>query len=149
VTEAIAALIGLTLLITVGIAVAWQARRRSADLAIVYSVEDSIEFVYAGLSDGAVPALQRSDLRRILEWSVRYLQEGVARSDAHSVAGGLEAATYVQERGMSTGFAYDAEEILEVLQLQAEYLASLGAVGAEVRNHIVSEAQIQRVPPAR
>jgi hypothetical protein len=48
------------------------------------------------------------------------------------IAGGLEAARYVQERSVEAGVAYDAALVLEVLELQNEFLGSLGAVGDTV-----------------
>ncbi len=132
--EAIVAVVGLILLLAVGLALSWQARRRVSDRSIVYSVEDSIEFVRAGLGDSSAAILKRSDLRRLLEWSVRYLQEeGKQPATAPPlVAGGLESAEYIQTKLMSLGFAYDAALVVEVLGLQTEYLSALGAIGAEV-----------------
>ena len=54
-------------------AFAWQEQRSRAEDVSVYSVEDSIEYVVGRLSPDTV--LKRSDVRRILEWEVRYLQE--------------------------------------------------------------------------
>lgn len=128
------ALIGLVLLVALAFAVAWQERRRPAETAIVYSVEESVEYIHARLSEEASAALRGSDVRRILEWSVRYLQDPEVRSVRAEppVAGGIEAATYVQERAMAAGFAYDGALIVEVLTLQTDYLRSLGAIGEEI-----------------
>ena len=142
--ETIVAFAGLALLIGVAIAVAWQARRRVADRSIVYSVEDSIEFVYSGLDERSAAVLKRSDLRRLLEWSVRYFQvdaKPVASSEP-PVVGGLEAAEYVQDQTMAIGFAYDADVIVEVLRLQSEYLFTLGAFGAEVRSDAPEQGRL-------
>jgi hypothetical protein len=125
---------GLVLLVALAFAVAWQERRRPSERAIVYSVEESVEFIRARLAQGAAASLRTSDVRRILEWSVRHLQDPEVRSERGEppVAGGVEAATYVQERAMAAGFAYDGDLILEVLAAQADYLRSLGAIGDEI-----------------
>ena len=136
------ALAGLLLLLALAAAVAWQERRRPAGRAIVYGVEDSIEFILAGLDTPAAARLRERDVRRILEWAVRFLQDPALRveADRPPVAAGLEAAAYVQEQALAAGYAYDGDLIIEVLELQAEYLASLGAVGDPVEEDPGREA---------
>jgi hypothetical protein len=130
-TAVIVALTGVVLLIVLAAAVAWQEHRQLPERSIVYGVEESIDFVRSRLSDEARTVLKAADVRRMLEWSVRYLQDPSARAegDGPPVAGGVEAAGYVQERSIEAGIAYDGSLILEVLRLQNDYLASLGAVG--------------------
>lgn len=134
VTAVIVALVGVALLVALAVAVAWQERQHPSETAIVYGVEESIAFVTEHLSYEAAQVLKASDVRRMLEWSVHYLQEpGVrVRSDLPAVAGGVEAARFVQDRSVEAGVAYDGDLILEVLRLQNEYLASLGAIGDTV-----------------
>lgn len=133
-TAVIVALAGVGLLVALAAAVAWQERRRPAEGAIVYGVEESIAFVRSRLSPEAASVLRPSDLRRMLEWSVRYLQDPSLRTGANEtpVAGGITAARYVQDACLRAGFAYDADLVLEVLALQNEYLASLGAIADPV-----------------
>jgi len=133
-TAVVVALVGLVLLISLAAAVAWQEKNATADRNIVYGVEESIEFVRRRLSDDARGKLKLPDVRRILEWSVRYLQDPEVRSGPGDtpVAGGIDAARYVQERSLEAGVAYDGDLIIEVLRLQNEFLASLGAVGEAI-----------------
>jgi hypothetical protein len=132
-TAVIVALVGVALLVALAVAVAWQERNRPAETSIVYGVEESIDFVYARLGEAPRSVLTRSDVRRMLEWSIRFLQDPATRAGPRApVAGGIEAARYVQERSLEAGFAYDADLVFEVLSAQNAYLASLGAVGGAV-----------------
>ena len=132
--SSIVALVGFGLLLALAAAVAWQERRRPSGGSIVYGVEESIEFIRERMSQVAHQALKSSDVRRILEWSVRYLQDPEVRVDRENppIAGGIEAVTYVQERAMDGGFSYDGDLVVEVLALQNDYLRSLGAIGEEI-----------------
>jgi len=131
------ALAGFFVLAAVAIAVLWQERRRPEELGILYGVEESIEFVRMNLSERTSQALKASDVRRILEWSVRYLQDPKIRIGRGQppVAGGIEAAQYVQDQAFSLGYAYDGDLVLEVLNYQREFLVSIGAVGAQVHEN--------------
>jgi hypothetical protein len=102
--------------------------RRPSEVAIVYSVEDALRFIWDGLSDSSRQSIGRTDVRRILEWEMHYLQRPEHREGA-AVVGGIDAAAYAQERAIEQGFGYEPEVIFEVLGLQAEYLDTLGAVG--------------------
>jgi hypothetical protein len=130
----IVALVGLALLVVLALAVAWQERRRIPERAITYGVEESIAFVCARVRPETLALLRESGVRRILEWSVRYLQDPEVRSarDEPPVAGGADAAGYVQDGVLAMGFAYDGDLIVEVLEIQTEFLSSLGAVGEVV-----------------
>ena len=109
---------------------AWQERWWRAEDAVVYSVEDSIRYVTAHLAPETAQIIRPSDVRRILEWEVRYLQNpGVRNGSGPVVAGGLSAAEFAQESLARLGHAYDGPHIIEVLDLRAEYLGTIGAVG--------------------
>ncbi len=109
---------------------AWQERRSRDDDAVVYSVEDSIRYVTARLAPETAQVIRPSDVRRILEWEVRYLQDpGIRNGAGPVVAGGLPAAVFAQESLARLGHAYDGPHIIEVLDLRAEYLGTIGAVG--------------------
>ena len=131
-TPVVVALVLLALLIVFAVAMGWQERRGSLENIAIYGVEDSIEWVVAGLSPRAREGLRRSDVRRVLEWSVAYLQTAVDRAEpGHPpVVASAACASYVQERALADGYAYDGPVILEILDLQAGYLAAIGAVGA-------------------
>jgi hypothetical protein len=119
------------LLLVIGVAFAWQERRRIPERARIYGVEDSIVWVDEGLTGPARTELSRNDIRRILEWSVRYLQDPSVRDDPESPVefAGLDMGRYIQERARIEGYAYNGESIRAVLDLQASYLAAIGALG--------------------
>lgn len=98
------------------------------DREVVYGVEDALDYVMARLSDDARGTVSRRDVRRILEWELRYLQDPSLRSDDVVVVGGVEAAQYAQEQALVDGYAYDGAVIVEVLDHQAAYLGELGAI---------------------
>lgn len=127
-------LLGVLLLI-IALMVWQEARRRPSYEPLEYVVEDAVKHVQQGLSDEA--NLSRADIRRILEWEVFYLQ-GLAQEDrsnpVETVAGGHQAsieyiAAEIEERH---GVSYPLEDIEEVLRLEADYLAAIGAVGEPV-----------------
>jgi len=128
------AVVLLALLVAIGLAFAWQERRSVPEIVPVYSIEDAISFVAARLGEVARQALDRSDIRRILEWEMKYLQNPALRPshDEPTVVAGINAARYCQAQALASGASYDGPVILEVLQLQAEYLLALGAIGDEV-----------------
>lgn len=116
--------------VAVAIAFAWQERRAEAEDVTIYSVEDSIAYVSERLSEQTAASLKNSDVRRILEWEVRYLQDPAVRGHGPIVAGGLPSAEYAQTSLAALGHPYDGPDIIEVLDLRAAYLAEIGAVGA-------------------
>ena len=130
-TAVIVAVVLLGLLIVLGVAMTWQEAATDSEAAVIYGVEDSIEWVLAGLSPESKKGLRTSDVRRILEWSIRYLQTAADRSDAGviPVAASHECALYVQDRAFASGHSYDGAVIVEILDLQAGYLAAIGALG--------------------
>jgi len=125
------ALLALGLLLAVvAFGFAWQGRRGDVEEYALYSVEDSIRFVTERLTAATAEIIRPADVRRILEWEVRYLQDpGVRDSAEPVVAGGLPSAEFAQESLALLGHAYDGPEIVEVLDLRAEYLREIGAVG--------------------
>lgn len=135
---AIIAFVGLllgVLFVIIALMVWQEARRRPSYEPLEYVVEDAVKHIQERLPEGS--SLARSDIRRILEWEVFYLQ-GLAQEDrknpVETVAGGHEAsvdyiASEIQERH---GVSYPHEEIEEVLRLEADYLMAIGAVGEPV-----------------
>ncbi len=126
-------------LVVVALAFAWQERRPPGDDAVIYGVEDALAFVMARLSDESAALVGRADVRRILEWEMRYLQDPSLRDSEVAVVGGMDAADYAQRRAMAQGHPYEPSAIIEVLELQAAYLATLGAVGDPVTAEEVAE----------
>lgn len=112
-----------------GIAVFWQESRRMQQREAIYGVEDSIEFIWDGLGEDKL-GLKKSDVRRILEWEMHYLQKPeLWAEDGQPIVGGEAAAAYTQERSLEEGHAYEPEQIYAVMDLQAAYLEAIGAVG--------------------
>ena len=78
--------------------------------------------------------MRRSDIQRVLEWEIYYLQ-GLAqkrrKDPVETFAGGGEAAvSYITGQiAEKHGVTYDASDVAEVLKLEADYLVSIGAVG--------------------
>jgi hypothetical protein len=116
-------------------ALLWQeAKRRSFNQGYVYVVNDAVEYIAERLEGSK---LKRSDIKRIIEYEVFYLQ-GLAqkqrRNPVEVVAGGSEPAVeYIGARiAEAHGVTYPLEEIRDVLALEADYLQSIGAVGEPV-----------------
>ena len=59
------------------------------------------------------------------------------------MAGGLPSAEYAQQTLLAMGYAYDGPEIIEVLDLRAQYLASIGAIGEALTAEEVAELDAQ------
>ena len=105
--------------------------RRVDDGVAVYGVDDAVTYIWERLPEGMVDSIGSADIRRILEWEMLYLQQP-AKSEGPAVVGGTDAAEFVQERAFADGHAYEPDEIFIVLDLQADYLKAIGAVGSPV-----------------
>ena len=105
--------------------------RRVDDGVAVYGVDDAVIYIWERLPEGMVPSIGRVDIRRILEWEMLYLQQP-AKRDGPAVVGGVDAAAFVQEHAYESGHPYEPETIFAVLDLQADYLRAIGAVGSPV-----------------
>ncbi len=116
----------------------WQeAKSRTFDEGPVYVIEDAATFILDRLEPSVGSRLQRSDVVRILEWEIYYLQ-GLAQerrsTPVETIAGGIDAAVeYITgEIAEKNKVTYDSGDVAAVLAAEAEYLASIGAVGAPV-----------------
>lgn len=130
----VALLVGVFLVIIA--LVVWQeAKRRPSYEPLEYVVEDAVKHVDAGMPEGT--SLSKSDIRRVLEYEVFYLQ-GLAQEDrknsVETVAGGHDASVeYIRGQiEAKHGVAYPQDEIEAVLRLEADYLMAIGAVGEPV-----------------
>lgn len=124
----------MTVVLGFGVAMFWQESRRIRQRETIYGVEDSIEFVWDALGEDSA-GLKKSDVRRILEWEMHYLQQPhLWEQDGPPVVGGTAAAAYVQEQALAAGHPYEPEQIFAVLDFQAAYLLAIGAIGHEVRD---------------
>ncbi|MDH3731189.1 MAG: hypothetical protein OES13_08725 [Acidimicrobiia bacterium] len=126
-----AILFGLLLFVVAGLV--WQEMKNAPDSHPVYVIEEAVPFVMERLSDRALSSLDGDDVLRILEWEVFYLQ-GLDEPRDHSahpapVAGSVEAIDFIAERST---VAYARADISEVLEGEAAYLVSIGAVGPVV-----------------
>lgn len=123
----------VAVLLLIVAAMVWQeAKRRNWPEPTAYVVEDAVTFISDLL--GSDTALRRSDIKRIIEWEVFYLQ-GLAQDrrwrPVETVAGGHGPAidfiaTEIAERH---GAVYPRDEIGRVLEGEGQYLLSIGAIG--------------------
>lgn len=126
-----ALLFGVLLFVIAGLV--WQETKNTPARHSVYVIEEAVPFVMGRLSDKALTTLDQDDVLRILEWEVFYLQ-GLDAPRDHSdhpspVAGSDEAIDFIVER---SPISYAREDISEVLEGEAAYLVSIGAVGSAV-----------------
>jgi hypothetical protein len=106
-------------------------RRRVDDGVVVYGVDDAAIYIWQRLPENLTDVINQADVRRILEWEMLYLQQPSKR-DGPAIVGGIDAAAFVQQRAFDTGHPYEPEPIFTVLDLQADYLRAIGAVGGPV-----------------
>ncbi len=122
----------IVLVLAFGVAMFWQESRRLQHSEAIYGVEDSIEFIWESLGEERL-GLRKSDVRRILEWEMHYLQQpNLWEEEGPPIVGGEAAARYTQEQALEAGFSYEPEQIFGVMDLQAAYLQAIGAIGEAV-----------------
>ncbi|MCP3975087.1 MAG: hypothetical protein GY720_11415 [bacterium] len=142
-TSGILLIILSVVFLIVALGFGWQEKRAMAEDVTIYSVEDSIAYVAANLAPDTAQIIKRSDVRRILEWEVRYLQDpGVRAGDGTVIAGGLPSAEFAQGTLETMGFPYDGPHIIEVLDLRAEYLAGIGAIGEPLSADEIAQLEL-------
>ena len=123
----------LILLVVIGLAFYWQGTIRFPGSAVSYGVEDSIKYITPRLREDTRAMMGAKSVRRILEWEMRFLQDALdADPDSVIVLGGEAAREYVLDMTARQGFEYEPTVIDEVLQLQAEYMSSIGAIADPV-----------------
>jgi hypothetical protein len=105
--------------------------RRVDDGVAVYGVDDAVIYIWERLPEGITASIGQSDVRRMLEWEMLYLQQPTKR-EGPAVVGGVDAAEFVQDHAYATGHPYEPEEIFTVLDLQSDYLRAIGAIGSPV-----------------
>lgn len=141
---------GPTLVVFVGALVAlllamvamlvWQeGRKRSFDTAPEYVVDQLLAFIRTRISDDVRDRIGTEGVERIINWELRYLQRDGGEG---AVAGGTdESIAYIIDRiDQFHGVAYPPEDVRAVLALEAEYLVTVGAVGAAVEEEGEREA---------
>lgn len=123
------------LLVIVAMLVWQEARRRPSYEPLEYVVNDAVKHIAERLPEDT--DLSNADIRRILEWEVFYLQ-GLAQDDrkqpVETVAGGHDQSiSYIADQiHTKHRVSYSQDQIAEVLRLEADYLAAIGAVGEPV-----------------
>ena len=126
----------VAVLLAIAAAMVWQeAVKRPGDQALTYVLEDAVQFVQEQI--GVDSELAEDDIRRILEWEVIYLQGVTPRSDRDLQpvrVGGSEDAVQFISRQLTrrTGPRYSEDTIAAVLEGEAGYLASIGALGEPI-----------------
>ncbi len=131
---AVAALF-LALLLAIGAVMVWQeARSRSMAGPPAYIIEDAITTAWEHLDEATRRRITRAGVRRIIEWEVFYLQgladKRAARRGVTVVAGGDDVAVrYVVGELANRGHDYSADDVRRVLEGEAAYLRSIGAIG--------------------
>ena len=125
----------LAVFLAVIAALMWQeAKKRTYDEGAVYVVDDAVDFILERLGESQ---LGRSDVKRVIEYEVFYLQ-GLAQDNRRNpvdvIAGGDESAIdYITHRIAEThGVSYAWGDVRAILSHEAEYLVSIGAVGEPV-----------------
>ncbi len=140
-------LIALLVAVLLGViaALVWQearSRRQTPDPA--YVVEDAIGHIAERLEPEF--GLDRSDIRRIIEWEVFQLQGLAERTPdpIDVVAGGTpQTVAYIVDRiADEHGVTYAPEQVQGVLELEADYLHAIGVIGDPV------ETSAPRLEPA-
>jgi hypothetical protein len=128
----------IAVLLVLAAAMVWQeAVKRPGDQPLTYVLEDAVGFVHEGFAGES--ALSRDDIRRILEWEVIYLQGVSPRNSGPlqpvRVGGSADAVQFIRRQiTRRSGPRYSEEAIAAVLEGEAEYLASIGALGAPVED---------------
>lgn len=121
-------------LLAVAAAMLWQEARSAGNPEqALYLVDDAVDFVHGGLPVDMAGRVSAGDVRTMLEWSMHHSQVVVARSGAAiPVLGGPEAVAFVWGQSETHGWGWDEADVEMVLDLEAAYLVSIGAVGRAV-----------------
>lgn len=126
----------VAVLLGIGAAMVWQeAIGKPVDQPLTYVIEDAVGFVHERL--GPDSGLARDDVRRILEWEIVYLQGVKPRRGTVlqpvRVGGSEDAIRFIAAQiSDQSGPRYSTGAIAAVLEGEAAYLASIGALGPAV-----------------
>lgn len=125
------------LLVIVAMVVYQEAKRRPSYDPLEYVIDDAVKYISEKLKADGKTDLSRSDILRIIEWEIFYLQ-GLAQEDrknpVETVAGGHQASVdfIVEEIREKHGVTHSPEDVGDVLRYEADYLVQIGAVGEPV-----------------
>ena len=136
-TVALGGLLGAVFLALVAILLWQEAKRRRVSGGAVYVVSDALDHIKSSLASDMRQRLGNAGIQRIVEWEIYYLQ-GLAqknrRRPVETVAGGSQSSIdYIREQIVKRhGIEIPSDDIRAVLELEAEYLHSIGAVGQRI-----------------
>ncbi len=119
-----------TVLVVMIVAFTWQGWRRRRDPDPLYVLDDAAGYAHSRLEAPTRERIDRSVVRRILEWQLEYHQVVAPRTGEVAVVGSGDAISHVLERAAESAMALEARDIAEVIAADVEYLVSIGAVGA-------------------
>ena len=123
----------LILVILIGLAFMWQGSIRMPGGPVAYGVEDSIKYITPRLAAATREVIGDKTVRRVLEWEMKYLQQQLESDSGEIVIiGGDAVKQYVLEQTKRQGFDYDPAIVTEIMELQAEYMESIGALARPV-----------------
>ncbi|MCE2532069.1 MAG: hypothetical protein J4F44_06335 [Acidimicrobiia bacterium] len=120
------------------------ARLAHTEAVATYDLSTATEFVHRGLPGEIAQRVRADAVALLLAWNLDHLRrKGVAAfGEADAMAGGFartpresepdEALDELLRRAAAEGIALDALDVVVVLELNAQYLASIGALGAQV-----------------
>lgn len=120
------------------------ARLANTEAVATYDLSEATEFVRRGLPTEIARRVGADAVALLLAWNLDHLRrKGVAAfGEADAMAGGFgrtpresepdEALDELLRRATAEGVALDALDIVVVLELNARYLASIGALGEQV-----------------
>jgi len=114
-----------------------EARTRREPAAPTYVINDAVDHAIDTLDESVLERVRRAGVRRIIEWSVHYLQgladRGARRKGVTVVAGGEgNAIEYICAELARRGHEYSPQDVEAVLATEADYLRSIGALGDPV-----------------
>lgn len=128
--------IGLFLffLLLAGVMLLQEAKFDPAREVPEYILNDAVKFVGRQADPGVRKRIGHSGIQRVLEWQVHFLQDLARRDkDAPIVLGDTGGvAKLIAEQLRNNGHDFLVADIVSCLDLQGEYLISVGAVGQAV-----------------
>ena len=122
------------------------ARLANTEAVATYDLSAATEFVYRGLPAEVAARIGPDAVALLLAWNLDHLRrKGVAAfGEADDMAGGFartpsrsepdEALDELLRRAAADGVDVDAVDAVVVLELNAQYLASIGAVGEQAED---------------
>lgn len=122
------------------------ARLANTEAVATYDLSAATEFVHRGLPAEVAARIGPGAVALLLAWNLDHLRrKGVAAfGEADAMAGGFartpsrsepdEALDEILRRAAAEGIEVEALDVVVVLELNARYLASIGAVGEQAED---------------